>query len=389
MILTIIISFTLASMILDYIAYRRIKSDGVLKLFRFAFFFIIAVSYLSLLATPLLIYKQGDSGYIMRMSMILLTVYLALSIPRLFFYIFWLLVRSRIISIVSGGIAFVIFLIFIFSAFVTRTDYKLNRVSIDCSRLPESFDGYKVAFISDIHTGSMLNPVDEIKKIIGIINDTDADIVFFGGDIININHSEVDESLLKEYSHLKARDGVFMVLGNHDTGAYMKGSDTRLRLDNTGALVDKMECAGWCVLRDSTVYIRRSIDSIAVTGIDFNEKLLKYKHSTDVVKGVDFSRIYGGVPDSVFNITLSHLPQLWHSLCDGGYSDLTLSGHIHAMQMKIGALSPARLMYKEWSGLYKDGDSWLYINDGIGCVGFLARIGACPEVTLIELHKKN
>ena len=57
--------------------------------------------------------------------------------------------------------------------------------------------------------------------------------------------------------------------------------------------------------------------------------------------------------------------------------------------MKIGALSPARLMYKEWSGLYKDGDSWLYINDGIGCVGFLARIGACPEVTLIELHKKN
>ena len=63
--------------------------------------------------------------------------------------------------------------------------------------------------------------------------------------------------------------------------------------------------------------------------------------------------MYENVSDSVFNITISHLPQLWYSLCDSGYSDLTLAGHIHAMQMKVATLSPAALVYDEWSGLYE------------------------------------
>ena len=98
--------------------------------------------------------------------------------------------------------------------------------------------------------------------------------------------------------------------------------------------------------------------------------------------------IYNNVSGSVFNITVSHIPQLWHSLHESGYSDLTLSGHVHAMQMKIGGCSPAKFMYNEWSGLYEDGESRLYINDGIGCVGYFARIGARPEITIIELYKK-
>ena len=147
-----------------------------------------------------------------------------------------------------------------------------------------------------------------------------------------------------------------------------------------------MQRAGWCTLRDSTVYVCRGTDTIAVTGIDYSGELLKYRHSMDIVDGIDFSHIYDNVPDSVFNITLSHLPQLWHLLCDGGYSDLTLSGHIHAMQMKIGSFSPARFMYKEWSGLYESEKGKLYINDGIGCVGYLARFGARPEITLITLR---
>ena len=102
--------------------------------------------------------------------------------------------------------------------------------------------------------------------------------------------------------------------------------------------------------------------------------------------GFDVSGIYENVPDSVFNITVSHLPQLWHSLCS--YSDLTLSGHIHAMQMKIAGISPAALMYDEWSGLYERAEGKLYINDGIGSVGFFARIGARPEVTVITLKSK-
>jgi predicted MPP superfamily phosphohydrolase len=157
-----------------------------------------------------------------------------------------------------------------------------------------------------------------------------------------------------------------MALGNHDTGAYIKNSNKAKREANIAGLVSKMDNAGWCVLRDSTVYIQRGNDSIAITGIDYNEKLLEYKHSMNAIKGVDLNNIYSNVPDSVFNITVSHLPQLWYALSDGGYSDLTLSGHIHAMQIKVGSLSPAALMYDEWTGLYRRDKGCLYINDGIG-----------------------
>jgi predicted MPP superfamily phosphohydrolase len=234
----------------------------------------------------------------------------------------------------------------------------------------------------------MMNATEEIGEIVRIINNSNVDIVFFGGDMINIHHSEINSSQLDEFSRLKPRDGVFMVLGNHDTGAYIKNSDKDKRKANIEGLVHKVESAGWVVLRDSTIYVRRGSDSIAVTGIDYNEELLKYKHSMDAVKAVDFAALYKCVPDSIFNITLSHLPQLWYSLCDKGYSDLTLSGHIHAMQMKICSFSQARFMYKEWSGLYEKENGKLYINDGIGCVGYMARFGARPEITVIELSKK-
>ena len=79
---------------------------------------------------------------------------------------------------------------------------------------------------------------------------------------------------------------------------------------------------------------------------------------------------------------------MWYSLCDSGYGGLTLAGHIHAMQMKVASLSPAALVYDEWSGLYEREKGKLYINDGIGSVGFFARIGARPEVTLIELKSE-
>ena len=106
------------------------------------------------------------------------------------------------------------------------------------------------------------------------------------------------------------------------------------------------------------------------------------------IRGYDVGRVYKTVPDNIFNITVSHLPQLWYSLCDGGYSDLTLSGHIHSMQFKLFSYSPAMLMYDEWSGLYEREKGKLYINDGIGSVGFFARVGANTEITVITIKRE-
>lgn len=97
------------------------------------------------------------------------------------------------------------------------------------------------------------------------------------------------------------------------------------------------------------------------------------------------------VTAELFNVTVSHLPQLRHNIADLGYGDLILAGHVHSMQikMRIGKrrFSPAQWFYDEWSGLYDNDGHRLYINDGIGYVGFPMRLGAYPEVTLFVLER--
>ena len=392
MTITITIFIALLGIYLDYSAYRRISSFACSRTVKRAFMSVVAISYLLVVLTPLMMYlfiNEHNCDVMMKISMGLLTAYLTLSIPRMLFSALWLISRKRCWLWISVAISSLVFATFLYSIFVTRTDYKVNEVQLQYDNLPTGFNGYRLAFISDIHTGSMVDAEQELQDIVGIINSLDVDAVLLGGDIINIHHSEINDRLLFEYSRLKARDGVYMVFGNHDTGAYVKNSTEGYRKANMDTLESKMKSIGWVVLRDSTIYINKGEESIAVTGIDYSEKLLKYKHSMDAVDGVDFASIYDDVTDSLFNITISHLPQLWHSLCDNGYSDLTLSGHIHAMQMKYFTLSPARFMYKEWSGLYEREKGKVYINDGIGCVGYLARFGARPEITVIELHSKE
>jgi predicted MPP superfamily phosphohydrolase len=148
---------------------------------------------------------------------------------------------------------------------------------------------------------------------------------------------------------------------------------------------------GWKVLDDDTQYIRRGKDSIAITGISFSAQLQDKRHSSNL-PDVNISEAYRGADKGDFNVTIAHIPQLWDRILDEGYADLTLSGHTHAMQIKIPVgrrgISPSQLLYKRWSGLYEKRNRWLYINDGIGLALYPMRLGAPPEITIIELHCK-
>lgn len=385
-IITIVLA--LVMVLLDYIAYKRLKKIGARKSIIYTFCSVVIFSYIIILMVPVFMFALIDTGnnqFMMKFSMAILTGYLFFSVSRLVLYAFWLPSKSRKWMWTGIGISSFLMLTFLYSAFVTRTDYQVKEVDLKFSNLPVSFNGYRVAFISDIHIGSMWNAEHELETLSDILSSTDADIVLFGGDLVNLHYTELTPQILNILSKIKGVDGVFAVMGNHDTGSYVKGSTKDFRAENMASLAVNAATAGWVFLRDSTAYIRRGTDSIAITGIDYSEKLQEYKHSLNKIDGYDVSGIYKNVPDSMFNITLSHLPQLWHSISDKGYSDLTLSGHIHGMQMKIGSLSPASLMYDEWSGLYENENGKLYINDGIGSVGIFARIGARPEVTVITL----
>lgn len=378
----------LAMVVLDIIAYRRLKSYGARKTVLYGFGAVILFSYLLILLTPLFMFvliTPENSQSMMKFSMAILTGYLFFSVARLFMYAFCLPTKSRKWMWSGIGVSSLLLASFMYGAFVTRTDIEIKEVELTFKNLPASFDGYRIAFISDIHIGCMWNPEAELDRLADAVSSTDADIVLFGGDLANIHHSELSPAILERLSRIKGRHGTFAVFGNHDTGSYVNGSTKEFREFNKASIEQAASTAGWVFLKDSTIYIKNSTDSIAVTGVDYSEELLDYKHAFKSVDDFDVSYIYKDVPGEVFNVTVSHLPQLWYALCDGGYSDLTLAGHIHAMQMKIGPLSPAALMYDEWSGLYERPNGKLYINDGIGSVGFFARIGARPEVTVVEL----
>ena len=377
---------------LDYRAYGKLQKASASKRIRYPFIGIVALSYLMVILTPLFMFlflNEENNAFMMVFSMSILTFFLAVSAARLVLYAFWL--PAKKVKWVRCGIVFssLVLLYSLYCIFVTRTDYSVERVEVEYEELPEQFDGYRIAFLSDMHIGSMPDAVAQLNEVSSIINSLDADLVLFGGDMVNIYSSELSPEIASVLATVKAKDGIFAVLGNHDTGSYISGSDTDSRIVNKNDFERRLNAAGWTLLRDSTVYIKRESDSIAVTGIDYTEKLLEYKHKFDAITDIDYSSLYESSPEGIFNITVSHLPQLWHYLCDNGYSDLTLSGHIHAMQCKIGSFSPASFMYDEYSGLYTDKNGKLYINDGIGSVGFIARIGSGPEITLIELKSKR
>ena len=388
----IIILLAFLAAYLDYKAYCKLIKENVRIIFRRLFVWVISLSYASLFLSPFFMFfirNENNNSLMMIVSMIILTLYIIFSVTRIFFYIFWLPTKRKIWRHIGLVLASLVLLNFIYGIFVTRTDYEVKEIEVAFDNLPESFNGYKIAFISDIHIGSMLNVESELKKVVEIINNTDSDVLLFGGDMVNIYSNELKSEILNIFSSVKCRDGVFSVLGNHDTGAYAKNATPAFQELSRCNLSDALKSAGWVMLRDSTVYIKRDNDSIAITGIDYSDELLKHKHSLSVINNLNISGIYKNVPSEIFNITISHLPQLWNLLYKDGYSDLTLSGHIHAMQIKYFSLSPAMFMYDNWSGLYENEQGKLYINDGIGSVAFLARFGARPEVTVITLKKEQ
>lgn len=139
-------------------------------------------------------------------------------------------------------------------------------------------------------------------------------------------------------------------------------------------------------------YVRRGSDSISVTGVNFPiGKKLNGRQNVDFAR-CDFDAAYRGVPDSLFNLLIAHTPEVWDEALATGRADLTLSGHVHAMQLKIRlggwAWSPAEWMYDRWSGLYEEDGKYLFVNDGMGYVMYPMRIGTYPSITVITLKSE-
>lgn len=267
----------------------------------------------------------------------------------------------------------------LYGTLIERNIFHVSNVELYFEGLPESFDGYRIVHISDIHARSFQRRTEALRKAVSRINSTNGDIVVFTGDLITMNTEELD-GLAEVLSEIKANDGVVSILGNHDYCIYDDPDrDGNNRKDSVCNLIEIEESMGWRVLLDENLTIRRGNDSIAVIGVRNISPSRHFPSDGDLQKASE------GTED-MFRILLTHDPMHWDMEVSGKHYPLTLSGHTHGMQFSIFGWSPGSLIFRQDRGLYERNGEYLYINKGLGETIFPARIGAVPEITLITLH---
>ena len=333
--------------------------------------------------------KDNTSG-VVTAAMWIFFAYLLLTLPRMAYYAVRTFGKGRATRILAPIAALGMAGALIHGAVSGRRTLAVHRVTLRSDRLPEAFDGLRIAQFTDLHIGTLVDPDREMRALVDSLNALRPDLVIFCGDLVNIRYTELDSTAMRLLGGIRSRYGTFSITGNHDTGNYVRDTLSLPPATNIAALVERQRAMGWRVLDNETVYLRRGDDSIALSGISYDRSLARQRHDR-TLPGYDFGTTYCDVPQELYNITAAHIPQLWEQILDAGYGDLTLSGHVHSMQCKIRlfgrAFSPAQLMYSHWSGPYEKQGRTLYVNDGIGYVGFPMRIGANPEITLFELRR--
>lgn len=253
--------------------------------------------------------------------------------------------------------------------------------------LPDDFDGYRIVHLSDLHIGTFLRNPAFIDSLADAVNGQHPDMVVFTGDLVNVSAIEL-LPFRKTLSAISAPDGVYSVMGNHDYCMYAQDCTHRIHgrsitvAERDRMLLQYMEDKmGWRMLMNENVVIKRGKSSIAVVGVE-NIGKPPFKSFGNLAKALT------GLPEGMFKILLSHDPTHWRcGVLNKTDIALTLSGHTHAGQVRLGRFSPAKWAYNEWGGSYVEGNSMLHVSPGIGgTVPF--RFGAWPEINVVILKKK-
>jgi len=263
-------------------------------------------------------------------------------------------------------------------------NYKIRNLRLILPDLPSSFDGFRIVQVSDIHTGSFMS-TEPLARAVKIINDQKPDVVFFTGDLVNNNHTEA-LNFIDTLRRIEAKHGVFSIFGNHDYGDYYTWNNDTEKANDVQELKNIHRQLGWKLLWDEHQVIEQGGENITVIGVQncSAHGFANYGSLEKATKDIRYSPV---------NILLSHDPSHWRQAVLNKYPDinLTLSGHTHGMQFGVEVpgfkWSPVQYVYTEWAGLYKETDQYLYVNRGLGFIGYPGRVGILPEVTVIELTR--
>ena len=255
---------------------------------------------------------------------------------------------------------------------------ELKHITFTSPDLPPYFDGYRLVQITDFHLGSFPPGNDFVQKVVDATNNEEPDMILFTGDLVNNQASEV-EPYLKTLGQLHAQDGIYSIWGNHDYCEYGNNHSIGALKRNRRMLYGYQESLGWHQLMNEHHVVSHGMASIAVIGVE-NPGQPPFTNRSNLKKAMK------GLNPDMFKILLSHDPHHWRREVVGKKIQLTLAGHTHAGQLKIGKWTPARLAFKEWGGAYRIGEQMLYVSSGIGG-SFPFRLGAWPELTVVTLKR--
>ncbi|ACU05290.1 metallophosphoesterase [Pedobacter heparinus] len=276
-------------------------------------------------------------------------------------------------------------LVFLYGMIRGKYAYRVIKHTLFFDDLPQSFDGFTITQISDIHAGSFQNP-KAVQKGIDLIKAQKSDLFVFTGDLVN-NKAEEIKPWIGHFSQIKAPYGQFSVLGNHDYGDYIKWENEQTKRANLQQLKAYHAELGFRLLLDEHVELYKHGEKIILAGVEnwglgFGER-------------GDLKKALTNVDPYDFKVLLSHDPTHWDSEVKKSPSKvhLTLSGHTHGMQFGIEAFgikwSPVKYRYAHWAGIASYQGRFLNINRGFGFLGFSGRVGIWPEITVIELKKSR
>ena len=279
-----------------------------------------------------------------------------LSVPAVWFVLFW-------------------------GTFVGFNKLEVNHQTYVSEKVPEAFDDYRIVLFSDAHVGSYQKHNSWLlQRAVDSINAQKPDIILFVGDLQNIQPTELYPHI-DVLEKLKAKDGVYSVLGNHDYAEYV-GVDEAMKVANCRETVSLERQMGWNVLLNEHGTIEHGKDHMILAGMENDGDGKRFPQKGDVDKTLE------NVTSDDFILMMEHDPSAWRrKIVTDGRAQLTLSGHTHKMQFSIFGWCPLSLTGKEYNGWYKEGDQQLFVTAGLG--GLIPfRFGATGEIVVLTLKRE-
>ena len=292
--------------------------------------------------------------------------------------------RRKFISQLAISLAAIPFAGILYGMWRGKYNFQVNKINLDVPNLPNAFNGFKILQFSDFHAGSFTDE-NEVRSALALIQEQNADVIVFTGDMVN-NKAKEFEPYVEMISELHAPFGKYSILGNHDYGDYVPWESPVHKENNLEQLKEMEHEAGFRLLLNEHVVFEEGGQHLALMGVE------NYGAPPFPQKG-DLAEASRGLRAEIPRILLTHDPSHFDLEVKNSEQPifLTLSGHTHGMQFGVeipGWLkwSPVKWRYPKWAGLYEENGKYLYVNKGLGFIGYPGRVGMWPEITVIELN---